>query len=277
MTQLIRVAHSPDSDDAFMFYALATGKIDTGDYQVEHILKDIETLNQAALLGIYEVSAVSFHAYAFIHDRYILLPHGASIGKGYGPLIVAKHALKPADLTSARIAVPGKLTTAYLAMKIYDAKLEGDVVPFDEIIPSVLAGKHDAGLIIHEGQLTYAQDGLQKVLDLGAWWQGKHSMPLPLGGNVIRRDLGDRTIRNVALLISQSIRYGLKHRSEALDYAAQFARGLDPELMDRFVGMYVNDFTVDYSTDGRKAVQVLLDEAQKKGILKERVVAEYVG
>ncbi len=275
MKKLITVAHSPDSDDAFMFYALATGKLDTGDYQFEHVLKDIETLNQAAMQGLYEVSAVSFHAYAFVQERYLLLPHGASIGRGYGPMIVAKQALTTSDLTTARLAIPGRLTTAYLAMKIFNPELEGDVVPFDQIIPAIQDGRYDAGLIIHEGQLTYQEDGLRKVVDLGEWWQQKHSLPLPLGGNVIRRDLGTVAVREISSLISQSICYGLENRPEALEYAAQFARGLRPDLMDRFVGMYVNDLTVNYSDEGRRAVQSLLDEAHRKGILKQRVIAEY--
>ncbi|HEY2933651.1 MAG TPA: MqnA/MqnD/SBP family protein [Acidobacteriota bacterium] len=274
--KLIRIAHSPDSDDAFMFYALATGKMKPRLYKFEHVLKDIESLNQSAMKGEYEVSAISFHAYAFIQDRYLLLPHGASIGRGYGPLIVSRHRIKPLELRNLRLAVPGKLTTAYLAMKIYDPLLEGDVIPFDQIIPEILAGRYDAGLIIHEGQLTYAADGLEKVIDLGEWWQQKKSLPLPLGGNVIRRDLGPKTISEISHLISKSIQYGLEHREDALQYAAQFARGLDPELMDRFVAMYVNELTMDYSESGRKAVQALLDEGHKRGILKARVVAEYV-
>lgn len=275
MKNLIRIAHSPDSDDAFMFYALATGKFDTGDYRFEHVLKDIETLNRAATQGLYEVSAVSFHAYAFVQDRYLLLAHGASFGRGYGPMIVAKQALTASDLAKARLAIPGRLTTAYLAMKIFNPELEGDVVPFDQIIPSIQEGRYDAGLIIHEGQLTYQEDGLRKVVDLGEWWQQEHSLPLPLGGNVIRRDLGTTAVREVSSLISESIRYGLENRAQALEYAAQFARGLRPDLMDRFVGMYVNDLTVDYSDEGRRAVQSLLDEAHSKGILKRRVIAEY--
>ncbi|MBI2821809.1 MAG: ABC transporter substrate-binding protein [Acidobacteria bacterium] len=276
MSTIIRIAHSPDSDDAFMFYALATGKLGSAEYHFQHILKDIESLNRAALEGTYEVSAISFHAYAQLQDRYILLPHGASIGRGYGPMIVARRPLRPEDLRRVRLAVPGKLTTAYLVLKIYDSNLEGDVVPFDQIIPSILADKFDAGLIIHEGQLTYSQDGLLKVVDLGEWWQQQHSLPLPLGGNVIRRDLGSSMIAGVSSLIAQSIRYGLEHRAEALAYAGQFARGLDPGLMDRFVGMYVNDLTVDYTEDGRRAVQRLLDVAYQNGVLKKRVLAEYV-
>ena len=276
MRKLIRIAHSPDSDDAFMFYALATRKLDTGNYRFEHVLKDIETLNRAATRGLYEVSAVSFHAYAFVQDRYLLLAHGASFGRGYGPMIVAKQALTASDLAKARLAIPGRLTTAYLAMKIFNPELEGDVVPFDQIIPSIQEGRYDAGLIIHEGQLTYLEDGLRKVVDLGEWWQQEHSLPLPLGGNVIRRDLGTIAVREISSLISESIRYGLENRAQALEYAAQFARGLRPDLMDRFVGMYVNDLTVDYSDEGRHAVQSLLDEAHSKGILKRRVIAEYV-
>lgn len=274
---LIRIAHSPDSDDAFMFYALATGKLNSHPYRFEHVLKDIESLNQAAMKGVYEVSAISFHAYAFLQGRYLLLPHGASIGRGYGPMVVSRHRLKPSELRKAKLAIPGKLTTAFLALKIYDPELEGEVVAFDQIIPEILAGKYDAGLIIHEGQLTYAEDGLEKVVDLGEWWQKKHSLPLPLGGNVIRRDLGAKTISDVSKLVSKSIQYGLEHREDALQYAAQFARGLDPELMDRFVAMYVNDLTVDYSDAGRKAVQALFDEAHKRGILAKRVIAEYAG
>ncbi|MBI4455215.1 MAG: ABC transporter substrate-binding protein [Acidobacteria bacterium] len=276
MKQRIRIAHSPDSDDAFMFYALATGKLNTGDYVFEHVLLDIESLNRAAIQGTYEVSAISFHAYAFVYDRYMLLPHGASIGRGYGPMIVAKRKMKSSELKKARLAVPGELTTAYLALKVYDPDLEGESVRFDAIIPSILAGNFDAGLIIHEGQLTYGDDGLTKVLDLGEWWQKEYSLPLPLGGNVIRRDLGESALKEISHVISQSIRYGLEHRGDALTYASQFARGMNPILMDRFVGMYVNDLTVDYCQEGRQAVQGLLDVAYQKGILKRRVVAEYV-
>lgn len=266
----IRLAHSPDSDDAFMFYALADGKIDTGDRVYIHELQDIETLNKRALKGELDVTAVSFHAYAYLHDRYALLPHGCSMGDGYGPRIVSTKP-KPADVAAALgdrvVAIPGERTTANLALKLLRKDVKTVIVPFDEIEDYVLAGKADVGLLIHEGQLTYAERGLHLWIDLGEWWKAKTQLPLPLGGNVVRKELGDELVKNVSRDLRASIVYGLAHRAPALAHAAQYARGLDPAKMDTFVGMYVNDFTVDYGPVGRAAVQRLLDEARAAGLI----------
>jgi 1,4-dihydroxy-6-naphthoate synthase len=275
--QLIRVGHSPDPDDAFMFYALAHDKLDTGDLEFRHQLEDIETLNRRALQGELEVSAVSIHAYAFLQDKYELLPSGCSMGDKYGPMVIARKPMKPADLTKLTIAVPGTLTTAFLALRLLlpeDFKYE--VVPFDQIIAQVKAGKYDAGLIIHEGQLTFQNDGLHLVADLGVWWHEKTGLPLPLGGNVIRRDLGKPTMQRISELLKQSIRYGLEHRDAALTYALQYARDMDRALADRFVGMYVNDWTLDYGPRGRAAVARLLDEGHRRGFLPKAIQAEFV-
>jgi 1,4-dihydroxy-6-naphthoate synthase len=279
MTQTIRVAHSPDSDDAFMFYALAEGKIDTGDLRYVHELADIETLNRRALAGELEVSAVSIHAYAHLADRYALLGSGASMGDGYGPRLVARSAT-PDDprqaLEGRRIGVPGRLTTAYLALKLFQPSFEAVVLPFDEIEAAVDAGQVDAGLLIHEGQLTYADQGFALWVDLGAWWLGETGLPLPLGGNVVRRDLGTRLMEQIARDLRASIRYGLEHRTPALAHARQFSRGLSDERTDAFVGMYVNQWTVDYGPRGRAAVQRLLDEGHRAGVIPARVVADFI-
>jgi len=279
MTKTIHVAHSPDSDDAFMFYALAEGKIDTGDLRYVHELADIETLNRRALAGELEVSAVSIHAYAHLADRYALLGSGASMGDGYGPRLVARSAT-PDDprqaLEGRRIGVPGRLTTAYLALKLFQPSFEAVVLPFDEIEAAVDAGQVDAGLLIHEGQLTYADQGFALWVDLGAWWLGETGLPLPLGGNVVRRDLGTRLIEQIARDLRASIRYGLEHRTPALAHARQFSRGLSDERTDAFVGMYVNQWTVDYGPRGRAAVQRLLDEGHRAGVIPARVVADFI-
>jgi 1,4-dihydroxy-6-naphthoate synthase len=271
----IHVAHSPDSDDAFMFFALAKGHVDTKGFEFVHMLSDIETLNRAAFAGKYEVTAISIHAYAHLHERYILLPHGASMGDNYGPVVVAKTD-GPNSLDGVRVAVPGMLTTAYLGLKLYKPDVETVVMPFDQIQEAVARGDVAAGLLIHEGQLTYADEGLKKIVDLGEWWAAENEgLPLPLGGNVIRRDLGPETIKTVSALLHESIAYGLNHREEALDYAMQFGRGLDRAKADRFVGMYVNDLTLNYGDNGRKAVKLLLDRAHKAGIIPHAVTVEF--
>jgi len=272
----ISVAHSPDSDDAFMFYGLATHKLDTGDLRFEHVLEDIQTLNEKAMRGVYDVTAISFHAYAYVADKYALLPHGASIGDNYGPLVVAHEPFKPADLARLKVAVPGKLTSAFLALRIFNSDFAYQVVPFDQIIKHVQEGRADAGLLIHEGQLFYQELGLHKVLDLGEWWHERTGLPLPMGGNVIRRDLGAELMREVSRYLHESIRYSLEHRADALDYAMQFARDMEPELADRFVGMWVNELTLDYTERGRAAVQRLLDEGAERGIIPHRVKVEFV-
>ena len=271
----IRIAHSPDSDDAFMFYALAKEKLPTGKFRFSHTLQDIETLNRKALDGVYEITAVSFHAYVYIADRYILLPSGASMGDRYGPMIVAGKAMNPNELAGKKIAVPGKLTTAYLLLKLYQPDFEEAVIPFDKIMDAVKEGSVDAGLLIHEGQLTYASHQLHKIVDFGEWWDRETGLPLPLGGNVIRRDLGQEDIVEISRLLRESIQYGLDHRKEALDYAMQFARDLDVETADRFVGMYVNDRTVDYGEEGRRAVQLLFDRAHEAGLIPKAIQAEF--
>jgi 1,4-dihydroxy-6-naphthoate synthase len=276
MKKDIYVAHSPDSDDAFMFYALATRKIDTGDLNYIHKLGDIETLNRQAMKGEYEVSAVSFHAYAYMADKYALLSCGASMGKNYGPIVVSGKPMRAKTLVNKTVAIPGTLTTAFLALRLFEPDIQYKVVPFDMILDEVQKGKYDAGLLIHEGQLTYREMGFHKVIDLGEWWQKETGLPLPLGGNVIKRDLGKRTMERVASDIRKSIQYGLDHREEAIDYAIQFSRGLDTQRVDRFIGMYVNDLTLDYGTEGKQAVRKLLSEAYKKKIIPERVSLEFV-
>ena len=277
MARTIRVAHSPDSDDAFMFYALAQNLIDTGDIEFVHELQDIETLNRRALNGELEVTAVSIHAYSYIADRYALLPHGASMGEGYGPRVIAGDPMQPADLRGRRIAIPGEMTSAYLALRMYMPDFEAVTVPFDEIIEFVRAGRADAGLIIHEGQLTFGDAGLHLIVDLGEWWAGEtDGLPLPLGGNVIRRDLGDDLIRRVSRLLRQSIAYGLEHRAPALAHAMQYGRDLDESQTDEFVGMYVNQRTLDYGADGRRAVQLFLDRGFEEGLIPSRVQVEFV-
>jgi 1,4-dihydroxy-6-naphthoate synthase len=274
--QTITVAHSPDSDDAFMHYALAEDKIPSEGIKFNHLLKDIETLNQWALEGRYEVSAVSIHAYAYLADRYALLPHGASMGNKYGPIVVAREPVTMEELRGKRVAIPGRLTTAYLALQLAADGFEPVEVPFDQIIDAVKAGTVDAGLLIHEGQLTYGAEGLHKVLDLGEWWYEETGLQLPLGGNAIRKDLGPELTAKVSRLLHESIRYALDNREEALAYSMQFARDLPEHLADRFVGMYVNDVTLDYGEDGRRAVQLLLDRAHERGLIPNRVVAEFV-
>ncbi len=276
MPQRITVAHSPDADDAFMFYALAQGKVGDPDLEFVHVLQDIQTLNERAFRGEYEVTAVSFHAYAYLADRYALLSHGASMGDGYGPMIVAAAPLSPEALRGKRIAVPGRLTTAVLALDLWCPGLAQTVVPFDQIPDAVLSGRVDAGLIIHEGQVTYQSQGLHKVVDLGEWWKGETGLPLPLGGNVIRKDLGPVLMRRVSRLLRESIQYGLAHRADALSHAMQYGRDLDVSLADRFVGMYVNHWTLDYGEPGRQAVRLLLRRGHERGILPLPIEPEFV-
>ncbi len=260
-----------------MFYGLATHKIDTGDLQFEHTLQDIQTLNEEARKGTYDVTAISFHAYAYIADKYALLPHGASIGDNYGPIVVAKEQTDVSDLPNLTIAVPGILTSAFLALSIHTPKFKYEVVPFDQIIEAVTSGKCDAGLLIHEGQLFYHNLGLHKVLDLGEWWHEQTSgLPLPMGGNAIRRELGEETIREVSSLLKESIQYSLDHREDALEYAMQFARDMDPALADRFVAMWVNDLTLDYGERGREAVHRLLKEGHERGIIPHKVDVQFI-
>ncbi len=272
----LKLAHSPDSDDAFMFYALATKKIQTGDLEFEHVLEDIETLNQKAQQGVYDITAVSFHAYAYLADPYVLLPCGASFGDRYGPLVVARSPLTRDGLRGKRVAVPGKMTTAFLLLQLYEPGSVPLFTSFDKVLEVVARDEADAGLVIHEGQLTYARAGLRKVADLWECWHGETSLPLPLGGIAIRRSVGERTLSKVARLLKESIQYGLEHREEALAYALQFARGVDFETADRFVSMYVNDWTLDYGERGRQAVQTLLDRGFERGLLPRRVRAEFV-
>jgi 1,4-dihydroxy-6-naphthoate synthase len=280
LTKIV-VAHSPDSDDAFMFYGLASGAVDTHGIEVGQVLADIETLNRAAFEGRYEVTAVSFHAYAHLADRYALLPHGASMGDKYGPILVARRPIiappesgKLADLT---IAIPGRLTSAFLALQLYDPAINVVVMPFDQIQLAVAEGRVDAGLLIHEGQLTYAADGLQKVVDLGEWWfERTNGLPLPLGGNIIRRDLGLETMRQVSKMLHDSIAHALSHRAEAVEYAQQFGRGLDQRDTDKFVGMYVNQLTLDYGSRGRQALERFFGEAYEKQLIPKKIDVEFV-
>lgn len=276
MIRTIRVAHSPDSDDAFMFYALAAGKIDTGDLRYEHELQDIESLNQRALKGELEVTAVSIHAYAYLADRYALLPHGSSMGDKYGPRLVAREAFTQESIRGKRIAIPGPLTTAYLALRLYQRDFIAVPTPFDEIEDAVVNGDADAGLLIHEGQLTYADRGLTLIEDMGVWWFRQTGLPLPLGGNVVRKDLGPELIHTLSGHLRASIAHALEHRSEALDHAMQYARGLEREKADTFVGMYVNDWTLDYGPEGRAAVQLLLDRGFEAGVIPHRTLVEFV-
>ncbi|HEU4413448.1 MAG TPA: MqnA/MqnD/SBP family protein [Candidatus Angelobacter sp.] len=272
----ISVAHSPDSDDAFMFYALATNKVRVPGLKFTHTLTDIETLNRKAMEGFYDVSAISFHAYPYVQDKYALMPCGGSVGEQYGPMVVAPRRISLDDLKKITIAVPGTMTTAYLALKLFAPQIETVVVPFDQIIPEVLAGKHEAGLIIHEGQLTYERSGLHRILDLGKWWHEQTRLPLPLGGNAIRRDLGPELMAQVTQALRDSIQYALDHRESALAYAMQFARDLDPQMADRFVGMYVNQRTLDYGKDGREAVSRLLDMGYRAGIIPHEPHVDFV-
>ena len=275
-TKTIHVAHSPDSDDAFMFYALAEGKVDTEGLRYVHELQDIESLNQRAMKGELEVTAVSIHAYAYLTDKYALLPHGSSMGDRYGPRLVAREPLTRADIRGKRIAVPGPLTTAYLALRLYEPDFEPVNTPFDRIEDDVVDGKVDAGLLIHEGQLTYADRGLHLVADMGEWWFGETGLPLPLGGNVVRKDLGAELTKRISRHLRQSIAYGLQNRASALDHAMRYARGLDRESADTFVGMYVNDWTLDYGERGRAAVHALLERGVSAGVIDRPVSVEFV-
>jgi 1,4-dihydroxy-6-naphthoate synthase len=275
--QLITVGHSPDPDDAFMFYALAHDKLDTGNLQFRHVLQDIETLNRRALRGELEVTAISIHAYASLLDKYALLPSGCSMGDRYGPMVVAQRPLTIQQLKTARIAVPGTLTTAFLTLRLLlPDGFTYEVLPFDRILDAVAEGQFDAGLIIHEGQLTFQNQGLHLVVDLGVWWQEKTGLPLPLGGNVVRRDLGLPTMRTISRLLKESICYSLEHRDAALEYALQYARDMDKSLADRFVGMYVNEWTLDYGERGREAVRRLLQEGHRAGVIPNPVNVEFV-
>jgi 1,4-dihydroxy-6-naphthoate synthase len=272
----LTLAHSPDSDDAFMFYALATRKIGARGLSFTHRLEDIESLNRKALEGVYDITAISFHAYPHLEDKYVLLPSGASFGDRYGPVVVARANWAFNTLKGKRVAVPGKMTTACLALQLYEPGVDAVVTSFDQILDAVARGEADAGVVIHEGQLTYSNAGLRKVLDLGEWWYQQTKLPLPLGGNAIRRSLDSYTKHAVAALLKESIQYALLHREEALSYAQHFSRGLDAATADRFVAMYVNDWTLDYGPRGRLAVQELLDRGFQKGFLPRAVKAEYV-
>jgi len=272
----VTVAHSPDSDDAFMFYGLATNKLETPGIKFEHTLKDIQSLNEDAKNGVFDVTAISFHAYAYIADKYALLPHGASIGDKYGPIVVSKDPRDASEIASMKIAIPGELTSAFLALRLYSQKFEYIVVPFDEIIDAVKDGKADAGLLIHEGQLFYNQMGLHKVLDLGEWWHEKTGLPLPMGGNVIRRDLGEDLMKRVSKHLHESIVYSMENREDALSYAMQFARDMEPALADRFVAMWVNDLTLDYGSRGREGVRRLMKEGFAAGIIPHEVTIDFV-
>jgi 1,4-dihydroxy-6-naphthoate synthase len=272
----IHLAHSPDSDDAFMFYALASGKIDTEGLTYIHELQDIESLNQRAKRAELEVTAVSIHAYAYLSDTYALLPHGSSMGDRYGPRLVAKTPMTKADIKGKRIAIPGPLTTAYLALRLYEPDFVPVETPFDQIEDRVIAGDVDAGLLIHEGQLTYGDNGLHLVADMGEWWFQETGLPLPLGGNIVRKDLGSELTKKISRHLRESIAYSLQHRNAALDHSMQYARGLERSKADEFVGMYVNDWTLDYGDRGRLAVQTLLDRGVKAGIITRNVQVEFV-
>jgi 1,4-dihydroxy-6-naphthoate synthase len=275
--QEISIAHSPDSDDAFMFYGLATNKVRVPGFKFSHTLTDIETLNQRAINeAFYDVTAISFHAYPYLQDNYTLMACGGSVGEGYGPMVVSPRKLTLADVKKTRIAVPGTLTTAFLTLKLFAPEIETVTVPFDKIIPAVVAGEFDAGLIIHEGQLTYGDNGLIKALDLGVWWREQTGLPLPLGGNAIRRSLGEETMRITTNALRDSIQHALDHREEALSYAMQFARDLDPALANKFVGMYVNERTLNYGEDGREAIRKLLDMGYDRGIIPTRANVDFV-
>jgi 1,4-dihydroxy-6-naphthoate synthase len=277
-TREITIAHSPDSDDAFMFYALATNKVRSAGIRYTHTLCDIETLNRKAREGdgFYDVTAISFHAYPYIQDKYALLPSGGSVGEGYGPMIVSKRPYSETEIKTKRIAVPGRLTTAYLALQLYAPGVETEVVRFDQIIQQVLEGRYEAGLIIHEGQLTFDKSGLHRIVDMGRWWQRVTGLPLPLGGNAIRRSLGPKLMSVVGTALRESIQYALDHREEALAYAMQFARDLEMPLADKFVGMYVNERTLDYGPDGREAIRRLLDMGHKAGVIPYEARVDFV-
>ncbi len=274
----ISIAHSPDSDDAFMFYGLATNKIRVSGFKFRHTLTDIETLNRRAIdEAFYDVTAISFHAYPYLQDNYALMACGGSVGEGYGPMIVARQPYTLDDIKKIRIAIPGTLTTAFLTLKIFAPEIETVAVPFDKIIPEVLAGSFDAGLIIHEGQLTYSHSGLHKVLDLGQWWREQTGLPLPLGGNAIRRSLGTETMQTVTQALRDSIQHALDNREAALQYAMQFARDLDTRLADKFVGMYVNERTLNYGEDGKEAIRRLLQMGHERGIIPAPAKIDFIG
>ena len=271
----IRIGHSPDSDDAFMFYPLANGLIPTDGFEIVQVAEDIESLNQRAVNGELEVTAISVHAYAYVAQHYALMPCGASIGDRYGPLVVSKEPMQREALVGKKIAIPGRMTTAYLTLRLCQPDFDPEVVPFDQILPYVQAGSADAGLIIHEGQLTYARAGLHKVVDLGEWWHEETGLPLPLGANAIRRDLGTEKIRRITSLIKQSIEYSLGDREKGLDYAMNYARDMETELADRFVSMYVNDYTLDYGEKGRAGVRELMERGYKSGVIPHPVNVEF--
>ncbi len=272
----ITIAHSPDSDDAFMFYGLARGGVPTGDLEVAHVLGDIETLNRHAREGRHEVTAISFHAYPYVADKYALMPCGGSIGDGYGPLLVAREPMEPRAVAGRTVAVPGTLTSACLALRLFAPGVATRVVPFDRILEEVREGRAEVGLVIHEGQLTYGGEGLVKVADLGAWWKEETGLPLPLGGNAVRRDLGEETMARLTRLVRETVRHSLSHRRQALEYAMGFARGMDPKVADRFVGMWVNEMTVEMGERGRRAVRVFLDRGFEAGIVPRRVALDFV-
>jgi len=273
---LIRLGHSPDADDAFMFWALAVNRIDTRGFKFEHVLRDIQTLNEWALEGRLEVTAISLHAYPFVQDRYALLPHGASMGSGYGPVVVARQAMTKDELREVEIAVPGTMTTAFLVLRMYLGDFPYRVVPFDQIDDEVKSGAAEAGLLIHEGQLTYEAEGLQKVVDLGEWWLLETGLPLPLGANVARRDIGPDRLHDLSEVLAESISAGLANRREAMEYALGFGRGLDSELGDRFVAMYVNELTQDYGEEGREAMRELMRRGEAIGAFESPVNVDFV-
>lgn len=274
--RVVTVAHSPDSDDAFMFYGLATNKLETDGIKFEHTLKDIQSLNEDAKNGVYDVTAISFHAYAYVSDKYALLPHGASIGDKYGPIVVAKEPRSPDEIAGMKIAIPGELTSAFLALRLFNSKFDYVVRPFDKIIDAVQKGDVDAGLLIHEGQLFYKELGLDKVLDLGEWWHEQTGLPLPMGGNAIKRELGDDLMKQVSRHLHRSILYSMENREDALAYAMQFARDMSPDVADRFVAMWVNELTLDYGERGKEGVRRLLDEGWKAGVIPHKVEVEFV-
>jgi 1,4-dihydroxy-6-naphthoate synthase len=275
-TSELRLAHSPDSDDAFMFYALATGKVRLPGVKFTHILSDIETLNRAAHQETYDITALSFYGYSFVADKYVLLDCGASFGEGYGPIVVAAHPIKKTELAGHKIAIPGEMTTSYLALKLFEPNVETVTMPFDKILDAVQAQEVEAGLLIHEGQLLFSQIGLHRVVDLGQWWQETTGLPLPLGANAIRRRLGPDMGRKVARVIRDSVSYALEHREPALNYALQFARDMDPQLADKFIGMYVNRWTLDYGEEGRRAVRELLARGAAVGLVPSSFKVEFL-
>ena len=272
----ITIAHSPDSDDAFMFYGLATNKVRVPGLRFTHTLSDIETLNRKAREAFYDLTAISFHAYPYLQNNYALLPNGGSVGEGYGPMIVSNREYSVEQIKTRKIAVPGTLTTAYLVLKLFAPEIQTEVVPFDQIIPQILNGRYEAGLIIHEGQLTYAKSGLKRIVDFGSWWREETGLPLPLGGNAIKRELGPELMREVSSALKESIQYALDHRDEALEYAMQFARDLDRQSASQFVSMYVNERTLDYGPEGRHAIIRLLEMGYDRGIIPHRPYVDFV-